>query len=778
MRKLMRTTLACVAVGATIASLAAPVLGAPPVRDGGKAAPHADNRSGPLTARQEARRKEAMELILSGKKAPNEDGVVALAGDKYYQAAVTGTGHVFTILAEFGDQGSGKLGTVPGPLHNQIPKPNRPVVDGQANASYDPAKPFDNSTIWTSNFNRAHYLDLFFGGEPSFAHFYQSQSSGAYTVAGDVTDWVQVPGNASTYGDNTVEDFGGTWQFLDDAADAWFVESLKSMTTAQINAYLAQFDVWDRYDHDNDGNFDEPDGYIDHFQAVHAGEGEESGGGAQGTDAIWSHRWYANIDYGTTGPSNDALFGGVHIGNSNYWIGDYTVENENGGLGVFAHEFGHDLGLPDLYDTKGGENGVAFWSLMSVGSYLGDGTEDTGTRPGYMGPWERLQLGWLDYSVVNPGESDTFRLAPSSAVIADIEDVAVPKTWNTPAGGHAWWTGNANDLVSTLTRTVDLTGVSSASLTASAWYSIEEGYDYLYVDYSTDGGATWTSVGDPLDGSSNGRWAGLRYTIPGGAQTLVRFRYDSDTGTNLGGAFLDDITIKSGGTTILPTDTVENGANGWTAAGGFVISDGQENVIGDRYYLAENRTYVGYDAGLRTGPYQFSFAMTDPDKVEHFAFEDGLLVWLVDESYSDNDVTQHLGHGQTLPVDARPTPFAYADGTRPSNRRQPFDATFGLQAVPAGPTADPEGGTLPCAGLHKQYNAGTSKVPVVGYYCAWPTAAQRAAIAMFDDSVADRYWTSANPQNSTKTPGSGVTMEVTGQRTGSTLTVEVVNPAP
>ena len=54
-------------------------------------------------------------------------------------------------------------------------------------------------------------------------------------------------------------------------------------TAAQINDYLAQFDVWDRYDMDGDGNFNEPDGYIDHFQSVHAGEGEETGGGAQGS---------------------------------------------------------------------------------------------------------------------------------------------------------------------------------------------------------------------------------------------------------------------------------------------------------------------------------------------------------------------------------------------------------------------------------------------------------------------------------------------------------------
>ena len=52
---------------------------------------------------------------------------------------------------------------------------------------------------------------------------------------------------------------------------------------------------------------------------------------------------------------------------------------------------------------------------------------------------------------------------------------------------------------------------------------------------------------------------------------LVRFRYDSDTGTNLGGAFLDDIVIKSGGTTLF-SDNVESGVNGWTAAGGFVMT--------------------------------------------------------------------------------------------------------------------------------------------------------------------------------------------------------------
>ena len=98
------------------------------------------------------------------------------------------------------------------------------------------------------------------------------------------------------------------------------------------------------------------------------------------------------------------------IGDSGLWIGDYTTEPENGGLGVFAHEFGHDLGLPDLYDTAGGDNGTGFWTLMCGGSWLNRGNDSIGTTPGYMGPWEKLQLGWLDYTTVPFGEDKNIKL--------------------------------------------------------------------------------------------------------------------------------------------------------------------------------------------------------------------------------------------------------------------------------------------------------------------------------------------------------------------------------
>ncbi|HEU0040961.1 MAG TPA: immune inhibitor A domain-containing protein, partial [Jiangellaceae bacterium] len=402
--------------GATVAAMAAgigqPATAVPaddsPPQSSSAGQHRPDNRPGPLTEQHDAMRRAAVERLAQGTATlnPQPDGgaTVQLADDRFVEFPAERSDRIFTILAEFGDQSAGRYGTTPGPLHNEIAEPDRTV---------------DNSTKWTADFDPAYYLDMFNGSGESMKTYYEDLSSGRYTVTNEVSEWVTVPYNASYYGDNAREDVGGAWDFIKDAGNAWYEAQLAaSKTPAEIDAYLSQFDVWDRYDFDGDGNFTEPDGYIDHFQAVHAGIGEDAGGGAQGADAIWSHRWYVNgSDYGQTGPTftdgaqNKA--GGAQIGDSKYWLGDYTTEPENGGLGVFSHEFGHDLGLPDLYDTAGGDNGTAFWTLMSGGSWLNHGTDSIGTTPGYMGPWEKLQLGWLDYKTVPFGTDMTVKLGPA-----------------------------------------------------------------------------------------------------------------------------------------------------------------------------------------------------------------------------------------------------------------------------------------------------------------------------------------------------------------------------
>ena len=337
-------------------------------------------------------------------------------------------------------------------MHNQIPAPDR-NWDGNATD--------DNSTYWVSDFNRAHYQDMMFGERR--------------VVQGLLPQAVQRPlpgqGRRLRLGHGALQrgplrlqrrrtDADGYWNFVKDTATAWYdAQKAAGKTDAEIKTYLAQFDKVDRYDYDGDGNFNEPDGYIDHFQAIHAGEGEEAGGGAQGADAIWSHRWYAySNNAGKTGPTGN-LLGGVPLGNSGIWIGDYTTEPENGGLGVFAHEFGHDLGLPDLYDTAGGDNGTGFWTLMSGGSWLNHGTDSIGTTPGYMGAvgeaaarLARLQGGAPTApdadGQARPGRPRQRQSVPQ-ALSSPCPDKTVTTDYNTPHSGTVRVVGRVRPTTST-----------------------------------------------------------------------------------------------------------------------------------------------------------------------------------------------------------------------------------------------------------------------------------------------------------------------------------------
>ena len=186
-----------------------------------------------------------------------------------------------------------------------------------------------------------------------------------------------MPHSESFYGANdpngSGDDLNGpVWRVVADAAKS------------ACNIPWKQFDTEDPYDLDGDGNTAEPDGYVDHLQVVHAGMGEEVGGGAQGEDAIWSHSWFVNEGGPGAGP-----LGGAKTCDPNVFVGPYTINPEDGTIGVFSHEFGHDLGLPDLYDTiYSGEASTSFWTLMSSGSYLACPDQADGTCPAPMGAWK------------------------------------------------------------------------------------------------------------------------------------------------------------------------------------------------------------------------------------------------------------------------------------------------------------------------------------------------------------------------------------------------------
>ena len=428
---------------------------------------------------------------------------------------------------------------------------------------------------------------------------------------------------------------------------AYWVDAKKqagwSMT--RITNYLKTFDELDRYDFDGDGNFKEPDGYIDHFQVVHAGQDGADGDPIYRDDAIWSHRWNAQIQPFGTGPEGGAPIGGVNVGEggpsdggavnvpnnpTGVWVNDYTIQPENGGLSVFAHEFAHDLGLPDLYDTSGNtggaENSVGFWSLMSQSRGTLPRDDGIGDRPTPMGAWDKFQLGWLDYDTVRAGDSGTYRVRPAQsadtghgrghdrAAARQDGDVGTGPPCD-ECGEKYFYSGAGNDLNNTMS--VDVAG--GGALTAKVNYQIEAEWDYAFLETSSDGGTTWDPVmtnlsdsdathpghnqsgfndsGAGITGHSEG-WVDLTATVPDGTDAL-RFRYQTDGAAIESGFQVDNVTL--GGASI---GTAETEDEGWTLDG-FITSTGEDIRPFLNAYFVQNRQYV---AGDRTLNHLYNFA--------------------------------------------------------------------------------------------------------------------------------------------------------------------------
>jgi len=659
-----------------------------------------DNIEHPRGKKQSDLRKQGLQKVLKGQaKAKGPNKVVEVAKGQFVELARQGEDRIFTILGEFGplDHPAPILYSgVPGPVRNKIPQPDRTV---------------DNTTIWAPDFTPNYYKNMLFSEAPgavSMRNFYIEQSSNRYTVSGDVTEWAQVPYNAAAYGRNYCGSnvCAQTWVFVNHAADAWYNAQIAAgKTVDEINAYLAQYDTWDRYDYNNNGNFNEPDGYIDHFQVVHAGEGEETGGGAQGADAIWSHRWYAY--YSANGPDGTGPhgYGGVRIGASNYWIGDYTVEPENGGVGVFAHEFGHDLGLPDLYDTSGNtggaENSTGFWTLYSSGSYgsTGVAADGIGSKPIPMSAYEKIFLDWSNYQVVGYKQSASVKLGPASAntkqaqqLVVLLPDKSVDFPVGNPyAGDYFYFSGSGNNLDNSMTRSVTLPA-SAPSLTAKVKYDIELDWDYAYLtvngtpvatNLSTNTNPNGQNFGNGITNNSGGNWVDLTADLSAyaGQTVTIGFRYWTDVAVANPGFFVDNIAISS-----QPLDGGETDP-GW-AYSGFVRTGSTVTLSFFNAYFAEYRNYRGYDDGLRTGPYNFGF-LNNPalgNWVEHFPYQDGLVVWYYDTSFADNNVGDACASGRCgglyLPVDAHPSLLLRPDNGQVWRPRiQSYDASFGVEST-------------------------------------------------------------------------------------------------
>jgi hypothetical protein len=164
-----------------------------------------------------------------------------------------------------------------------------------------------------------------------------------------------------------------------------------------------------------------------------------------------------------------------------------------------------------------------------------------------------------DYLEFNAGD------LASSVSVSFSGDARVPVlTGQATARGAFWYSGAGDNIDSTLTRELDLSDVTAATLTFRTWFDTEEAFDWGYVEVSSDGGKTWqvlsgaqTTTEDPLgvafgpgySGSSGAAgepaWVDERMDLTpfAGAKVLLRFELINDDGTNRPGWAVDDIAV-------------------------------------------------------------------------------------------------------------------------------------------------------------------------------------------------------------------------------------------
>lgn len=211
------------------------------------------------------------------------------------------------------------------------------------------------------------------GGTGSVRDYFVASSAGKFTPVFDLYGPVTLPNKTAYYGEN---DYWGN-----DKRPGEMVRDACKLLDTEID--------FSKYDLDGDG-------YVDNIYVIYAGQGEASYGA---DETIWPHRWSMSAALGSS-PSYD----GVKVesyGCCNEWDNIRAC-----GIGTFCHEFGHVMGLPDLYSTMYDSASASItpgsWDVMDYGSYNNDGR----TPPSYS-IFERNAMGWIEPIVLSGPESVT-----------------------------------------------------------------------------------------------------------------------------------------------------------------------------------------------------------------------------------------------------------------------------------------------------------------------------------------------------------------------------------
>lgn len=187
-------------------------------------------------------------------------------------------------------------------------------------------------------------------GGNSLKSYFQEVSYSKLDIAGNAYGWYSSAQAMAYYGAPANGYSGDSHNFYK------IVEEAVQLADSQVD--FSQYDT-------------NGDRLIDNIILVHAGQDEAVGGGA---NAIWSKQSYY--------PGTLRVDG--------VYVGFFMTVSEYSPMGVYAHEFGHMIGLPDLYDIDYTSDGVGAWDLMASGSW-----GNWGSTPAAPSAWCKVYLGWI-----------------------------------------------------------------------------------------------------------------------------------------------------------------------------------------------------------------------------------------------------------------------------------------------------------------------------------------------------------------------------------------------
>lgn len=562
--------------------------------------------------------------------------------------------------------------------------------------------------------------------------FLKEESGGTYEFKGKVYGWYTADNPAAYYG-KTQKD-----------AAKLVKEAIQKVVSSNKDLDLSQFDVEDKWDIDHDGNYNEPDGIIDTVVVIHAGLGEEWGGGSLKEDAIWPFRigfsWYNNeVDLNKEGEklkqkNEKGEYPAYNFkdGKGKEWFAeDFTVFEQDLPVDLFGHEYGHVLGLPDLYGTDSeSQPPVESWSLMG-GSYTGD---PRGSQPVSYGAYCKQLLqkdfenrkriaNWQKSKVINLASIDEKGLdvvldeSNLKGKNNDCVRIDLPKRESRDVvpfqGEKFYFSGKGDNLENWMKskKVLDLSGKNSIKLTFNTWYKIDEGFDFASIMVKEEGSNKWTAVkgnitttevdkwvkdnekpeewlirnpGHAITGTSakvkgadvNG-WIAAEFDLNEfkGKKIELGFRFKADGNTPEKGIYIDSLKVSADGKEIF-TDNGE-GIAAFNLEG-FSLIDGRE--YNNQYYLLEWRNGENglVDQGLNV------VNIGRPG----LKYNKGLVVWYINEKYlknKDQNVKEHPGELFVGVVDANQNPVKMKNGDEPeiiaTSNYQMHDASFSLRKV-------------------------------------------------------------------------------------------------